>query len=525
MWERKGVWGCLCLANWLMACGGDTMPDAAVGSAGQANSSGSPSSGGTTVSQVNRGGATTSADSVRASGGASSAAGGTSWFGIGGTGGTPKGGTGGATVAPTTGFAGTTTQPGALRVSFAAARPGGILLGNQLSQLLGCDGKNNLSAIGPRLSHDLSQADPGPRLSRLSPQGEELDSQEFPDAVTPEVIAVDSKGARILAGQLYRAVNFGVTPLAPVENGYFLVKLDSVGKEVWARRIETPDTFWLRDLAVDASDDIYVSGAQTDMTDGWQEHATISKYTASTGERVWNQQYRNTNSTGTANGLAILPTGAIAVAGAFNGKMQVGSVLLTTGATSQGYESYNGWFARLNASDGTPSGVQRFGGTIFDMANAVGVTSSGSMRLAGQLSGTSTIAGTSIEAQAKGSPFVAEVGEDDNAKWIRVFGKRGMVFDAATDALNRTIAVGRFDPDDYTGDNLDESPAFVAVVDAAGTLSQLLTFTTRSNGAHAVATDKLGGVWVSGEFIGTTSFGAFELTATNYQVFLIRLSP
>ena len=424
---------------------------------------------------------------------------------------------------------GTTSMPiqvgTPIGVVYAAKRPGGVMLGNCTGHLLALDKQDNLIAVGPRTAHDLSQPDPGPALLKLSPSGQELQLKEYPDAVMPEVLAVDSTGAVIMAGQLYRTVSFGVSTLQAVQNGFYLAKIDSSGNEVWAKAVTRPDTFWLRGITVDVAGNIYVGGSQDDMSAGWLEHAYVARYSAD-GTENWHQQFSNTNSTANAHGLAFLSSGALVVAGAFNGTMQVGPTVLKTTATSLGYESYNGWFTQLAAATGSPSGTQRFGGTLFDLANAVGVTRSDGIRLAGTLSGASIVAGVSAEANIDGSPFVADVNASGQGQWVRLLGNLGSVFSAATGYKDRTVAVGRFDTDEWIASgNVDNSSAFVSIVENDGTVSQQSTYPTRSNGASAVVTDSHGGVWVSGEFIGTVAFGTKTLQSTDYQLFLVKLNP
>lgn len=412
-----------------------------------------------------------------------------------------------------------------LYVSHAAMYPGGVLLGNNTGLLLSMYRTSYLVTVGPRVAHDSSQSDPGPRIAKVSADGSQFDVREYPEANMPELMTVDSTGAVVLAGQLYRSMSYGGPSIGPVTHGYYLVKLDASGNQLWARAVERPDVFWLRTLVVDQADNIYLGGEQADMSPGWYGHAHIAKFSAD-GSSLWQQQFQNTNSTGDINEITLFADGSVAVAGAFNGTMTVGSQSLTTTATAYGYQSYNGWFAQLAASDGRPLVVQRFGGAICDYANAIGITSTGRLRLAGVLSGQSSILGVTTSVHAEGSPFVAEVDVDSGCTWIRKLGTCGAVFAAATGDNDRTIAVGRFNAESEgceTSSSID-APAFAAVVEADGTLSQLFTFRTQSNGASAVVLDGEGGAWITGEFTGTVAFGDYTLEVPDYQNFLIKLS-
>ena len=224
-------------------------------------------------------------------------------------------------------------------------------------------------------------------------------------------------------------------------------------------------------------------------------------------------------STAYAVGPAILPGGEVAIAGGFNDQLALGTPALASHSTMSG--GYNGFWATLDPASGNPISVHQFGGTIFDLANTVNATADGTLRIGGQLSGTSTVGGMTATALSNGSAFLAEVTTSCAARWVRVISGRGIVFGADTNTAGRTFAAGRIDG--------TTSDSILASVGADGVVTlPLRTPTGESNGAVAAAADRHGGVWVAGELLGSANFGTGPITGpdpeqpTNY---LLHLEP
>ncbi len=166
--------------------------------------------------------------------------------------------------------------------------------------------------------------------------------------------------------------------------------------------------------------------------------------------------------------------------------------------------------------------AQSFGGANFyDAAHAIDITSTGALRISGALAGSSNIGGTPVQANAGGSAFIAELTPAGTTNWVDVLGGEGIVFQSSTGIDDRTFAVGRIDGDYNTAFLLETGPG--------ATLTFPLAINVGStNGATATAADRHGGVWVSVESVGATSFGTSVASAVDPTLltnFLVHLEP
>jgi hypothetical protein len=135
----------------------------------------------------------------------------------------------------------------------------------------------------------------------------------------------------------------------------------------------------------------------------------------------------------------------------------------------------------------------------------------------------STIGGTTVQADANGSAFVAELTATGTANWVSlVNGSGGIVFGADTNSAGRTFAAGRI--------NSTTNEAYLAAVgpDPALTTPLRAASGDNTNGAVSAAADHHGGVWVGGEFLGTIDLGTPPLSGsdpTQPSNFLVHLEP
>ena len=76
-------------------------------------------------------------------------------------------------------------------------------------------------------------------------------------------VALDSSGNVVVGGHYYGLVDFDPSPgttSLPTIGGAFITKLNSSGRLVWARSLETSSFAFVRGVAVDAADSIYATG-------------------------------------------------------------------------------------------------------------------------------------------------------------------------------------------------------------------------------------------------------------------------
>ena len=238
------------------------------------------------------------------------------------------------------------------------------------------------------------------------------------------------------------------------------------------------------------------------------------------GRTDYDQTFVGTDTEALAQGIAIAPNGDVVVAGYFNATMKVGTKSLQSAA---GLAS-NGFFAILDPSTGAPRSSFSFGGTNIDVASSVAVTSAGNLRIVGSLTATSTVGGKTVQADPNTSAFIAEVTTAGTANWVNLVGSGtpGAILQTAINTADVSFAVGHLRETGTTD-------AIVAGVDSAGHVSiPVRVANPDGNGATDCAADHHGGVWVTGEFQGTTDLGAGTLTAADSTLpsnFVLHLQP
>jgi hypothetical protein len=489
------------------------------GGAGTGATAGATGGSGGIGGTAGRGGAGGAAGSSAGSGGSAGftgGTGGTAGAGGGGTGGTGGGGAGGTGGGGTAGGGGAGGQGGAggsgsaLRVTHAEALPHSSLA----TLLVVVDRQDTAVVVGPSVQN--ASEDPGPTVTSIPLQGAPRKTT-FSNAITPEAIGVDPSNNIWMAGQLYRPVNFGGPTLQPAYNGYYLAKLTSSGAHLFSTAILRVATPYLRNIVTDAQGNAYVVGGISDGNIPSKGSVFVTKFSPS-GAELFNQQFPSQGSFAFAADLAIAPDGELIIVGTHNGSLQFGSTTLTlpTGSINGGF------IAALDPATGAARRAYRFGGPDYDVGNSVEVLSDGTLRVAGLMSGPAAIGGMNVQGTAQGAPFVAELTQQGLANWVRFVGGDGIAFAADSNAADRTFAVG------YVLGTVRET--FVASVgqDAMLTVPFRTTIAYDSNGAWFAAADRHGGVWVTGDFKGTATFGANTINAvdqTAFGTFLIHLEP
>jgi hypothetical protein len=490
------------------AAGGTTGAGGAIGGttgAGLAGAGGMTGTGGDggggSPGDAGAGGSAGAAGSA-GSGGAGARGGAGGFAGGAGSAGGARGGAGG-------GFGG--SPPPALRITRSETLPQAFF--GRL--MVAVDGQDTAVVVGPSSASE--DEDPGPTVTSISLAGASRKTS-FPNAITPEAMAVDAAGNIWLAGQLYRPISFGGATLGAVESGYYLAKLTSTASEVFTVAVTRLATPWLRAIATDAQGNAYVVGGISDGGDPSQHSVFVTKFSPS-GAQLFDQQFPSQGSSAWASDVAIAPDGEVVIVGAHNTPLQLGATTLPvpTGSIETGF------VAALDPATGAVRRAFGFGGPDFDIGNSIEVTSSGALRVSGLLSDAAVIGGMTVQAGAMGSPFVAELTPDGFANWVQLVSPgEGIVFAADTNAAGRTFAVG------YITNLLKDT--FVATVGPNWPLTLPLrtTIAEDSNGGLFVAADRHGGVWVTGDFKGSVQFGSNTLMApssTAFASFLIHLEP
>jgi hypothetical protein len=248
----------------------------------------------------------------------------------------------------------------------------------------------------------------------------------------------------------------------------------------------------------------------------------VAKYDSG-GALQWVQSAGGTSSDG-GNGIAVDGSGGVYVTGYYQGTATFG----TTTKTSAGL--FDIFVAKYSGS-GVLQWVQSAGGTSFDFGNAIAVDGSGNVYVTGKYEATATFGTTTKTSAGIADIFVAKYNSvgvtwdwvqsaggtsDDVGRGIAVDGSgnvyvTGWYFGTATFGTTTKTSAGLFD-------------IFVAKYNSSGALQWVQSAgDTSIDEGHGIAVDGSGGVYVTGNYQGTATFGATTKTsAGGSDIFVAR---
>ena len=364
-------------------------------------------------------------------------------------------------------------------------------------------------------------------------------------------LAVDPQGNVYVAGTFAGTTHLGAVQLS--SKGIFDVffaKYDPSGQLLWARQVGGTGVDAGYGLALDGQGNIYLTGNFTGQSDFDPGPGTfnlastgsfdifLAKYDPD-GQLLWARTmggllYQE------ATGIGVDAAGQVTLAGSFMGQSDFdpgpGAALLEAAAGVSDL-----YLAQYDAA-GNLRWVRQLRGNgsnrVLDLASGPG----GNICITGQFENTTDFdpSGGEWELTAAGSfdVFVARFDPTGQLDWARAIG--GNSFDdgqgIAVDSTGSVYLTGRFhntvDFDPGAGERLltavEFSDVFLARYDAAGQLDWAHRVgSDLPDAGSAVAADPAGGVWLSGQFLGTADFDpsdeVAELTpAGDFDIFLAR---
>lgn len=336
--------------------------------------------------------------------------------------------------------------------------------------------------------------------------------------VKPRGIAADSKGNVYITGSFSQSIQF--EPQAPLVTGggddIFLVKLNAAGSALWAQRFGKAGADEANAIAVDAADDIVITGAlgsAGNLGGGNLEAGAFAAKFDGTGKHVWSVSAKNNGASDTSAGygIAVDPKGDVIVVGEFSGNIDMGPGKLPASGMSDLV------IAKLGNTDGKALWALNFGGSSYDRGLGVRVDAAGNVALIG-ISGAAgfAIGGELIDAGNLPGTFVAKLDTDGMPLWggpVLSGAGSSNVKAMSVDAFGKAYVVGSFSgTENYNYSDISSKvgsqDAFVTKVDAA-TTEWIKGYGDASDfqEASAVTIDKNGGVIFAGSFRGAADFG------------------
>jgi hypothetical protein len=358
--------------------------------------------------------------------------------------------------------------------------------------------------------------------------------QRFGDADDQYGTAVttDASGNVIVAGSFNGSVDFGGGALTCVGvDDIFIAKFDADSTHIWSERFGGDFDQIPRDVAIDASGNIIVTGrfwGDVDFGGGTLNSAGtsdvfVAKFTPG-GSHLWSKRFGD-GVLQEGTGVAVDASGNVFITGNNWGTVDFGGSALISAGHSDAF------LAKFDP-DGTHLWSDRYGGASEEYPRHVTVDASGNVIVVGDFYGSVDFGGGTLNSAGSNDVFVAKFDPDGTHLWSKSFGDPDD--DSATriaaDASGNVVITGYFGGrTNFGGGTLTSAggnDGFFAKFDANGTHLWSKSFGAGGDEAASdVAVDASGNVIMTGHFQGTVDFGGGAYTSQgSYDIFIARFN-
>lgn len=271
-------------------------------------------------------------------------------------------------------------------------------------------------------------------VAKFDSSGNHLWSRQYGVEPTHEQgwdIAVDSNDDLVIAGYYRGAPDFGDGPLPATATGWnaFLLSLSDTGDVQWSRGFGSDGSnAYLRSVAVDTADNIYVSGqfdgsinfGGSTLTSAGDLDAYVASFTDG-GVHRWSRRFGDANEQ-QARHIVVDPAGNAVVAGWFRGSMDLGCGSLNSAGDRDVFVT------RLSGSTGTCIWSRRHGGSSAALADALAVDSSNRIVVGGSFEGTASFGLGNLTSSGARDVFVYALNAAGSTLWSRRYGNANSQF-------------------------------------------------------------------------------------------------
>lgn len=392
-------------------------------------------------------------------------------------------------------------------------------------------------------------------ISKLNPEGHFLWAKQIGGGVFKYVyaqgIAVDTLKNVLVVGRFEGTTDFDPGPgtyTMTAANAYdiFILKLDSLGNFIWAKRIGGAGYDYCNSIGIDWKQNIYLSGSFEQIVDfdpgigvynlnGGNGAMYISKLDT-LGNFLWVKQFAAEVSE-SPNDLCVDKKGNVYSTGYFSGAVDFDPGSDTVMITSKGIDAF---VLKLNKY-GDYVWAKSFSGNSADKGVAIVVDTLGNVFSTGTFLDTadfdpgsstfllSTLGNTDI--------YVAKLDSIGNFVWARQLGGPDVntCIALAIDSSFNLYSTGHFegiiDLDPGPGNSSFNSPAifncYVSKLSANGNYLGAAQIASNShNYAAAICIDPFSNAIVTGSFSGTSDFDPgisnYFLSPTSYDIFILK---
>lgn len=348
-------------------------------------------------------------------------------------------------------------------------------------------------------------------------------------------MAIDAQNNLYLTGTFADTLdtpNFNLSPNG--QQDIFIAQYTPQGDLVWASKIGSNGYDDVKNIAIDAQGNSYITGSTSDtlviQTDSIKTQSTSDSElflakTDANGSSQWLRRISTTGS-GSITDLQTDPLGNSYVLGYFQDTLVFNTdSLVSAGQTDMFMAKYD--------TNGNLLWKIQAGGTKSDLPWALALDTNGNLYVSGNFQGTTLFGSTILDSPDNYDNFVAKYDNNGGVLWAKQLHSTSFIGNQIVAAPNGTIYLGgNFDNDTNFETNtlttVSGSDLLVAQYTADGTLNWIKTFGDANayNILNKLATDANSNIYLNGWFVSTLSFGVHPLqTVGNEDAFVAKLSP
>ena len=314
------------------------------------------------------------------------------------------------------------------------------------------------------------------------------------------------------------------------QSDVMVARYNSTGAILWAVRGGGTGNDEPNAIVADDSGNIYVTGFFTGtatfggvtLTSSGGKDMFVVKYSAALGSVVWAKR-GGMIADETGNGIAVDPSENVYITGTYSDSTKFGSLAKLTSAGSS-----DAFIVQYNSS-GVEQWSKTIGANGNDSGNDITADASG-LYLTGIFSNTVIIGTDTLISKGSSDIFIAKYTTSGVAQWARGGGSTDadIATSIALDASSNAVITGNYSGKVFFGTDsitaVGNSDIFVAKYNASGAYQWL-----RSGGGSGndlgqdITTDASGNVYVTGFFLATATFGSKSVTSIGKaDVFVVK---
>jgi hypothetical protein len=368
-------------------------------------------------------------------------------------------------------------------------------------------------------------------VAKLDADGNHLWSRSFHEDgfQRGDAVAVDSSGGVVIAGDFTGTLNFGGGPLTSAgTDDIYLAKYDADGNHLWSKRFGDTQYQGTEGMTVDGLGNVVLVGwflGSVDFGGGLftstdADDAFIATFDAD-GNPLWSRQFSGTRSQDAAS-VAVDAAQNILVSGFFQDTIDLGGGPLT----SEG--NYEQFVAKFD-SDGHHQWSRRFPNVSAGLGAPIAMDGDGNAIFGGGFLKTVDLGGGPFAVGLTPDAFVAKFDASGNHLWSKRMGLLsgygsgvGVAIDGAGDVVCTGYYQGAVDFGGGVLTSLGDDIFLAKFADDGNPLWSRSFTGSQAEYPYSIATDTSRNVLITGVFSGTVDFGGGPLTNVGYDIYVAK---